>query len=400
MAAARPSLRVLVGVQDEGFNGIETYAEQIAAAGAAAGHEVTLLVTSEKVAKIVAARVDPSIRIRHLGLEAPGRVAKIAGRLWDGVAMRRLVRAVRRGLADETERYDIAHLNRPVLASAVRAVADRVVVGAWFYPHAPLTRVVHTWEHNRGPLLRRLVLAGKSLSYYRGDAAGFAAADRVAAPTTLLAEQLQRQGVPAEWCPPPVQVVSVSATRPTEREAGVVRLVSVSGDLTHPRKNLQDTLAAAARLARPGRRVVVEMIGRNPEALRASAGRLPAGVEVEFPGPLERTAVHRRVAVADALVLPSLYEEWGYVAVEALLLGTPVVTYPVYPFASMLEGGLGVVATGTRAEDLAQAIERVLEGACVGNLADAAAARYGADAIGRRLSTMWSETRSTACPPS
>jgi glycosyltransferase involved in cell wall biosynthesis len=386
MGAGGARLRVLIGVQDAGFNGIETYAEQVAVVGAAAGHEITLLVTSDAVADTVARRIDPGIRIEHLGLAPAGRAAAIAGRLWDGVAMRRLDDAVRRWVANRRERFDVAHLNRPVLARTIRPVADRVVVGAWFYPHQPATRVVETWRHNRGPVLRRLVLAGKSISYYRGDAAGYSAADCIAAPTTQLTEQLRGQRLPAEWCPPPVQVASGSpVTKPRD---GRLRLVSISGDLTHPRKNLRATLDAAGVIANGGRGVVVEMIGRNPEPLRRYAGALPKGVEVIFPGPLERTIVHQHVRAADALVLPSLYEEWGYVAVEALLLGVPVVTFPVYPFSSMLSDGLGVVADAMTPDALARAIDAAVRDAR-DDLASAAAARYGAEAIGGRLSSLW-----------
>ena len=389
-------LRVLVGVQGEGLNGIDTYAEQVAGAAAATGHDVTLLVTSADVAHLVATRLDARIRVEHLGLATPSRARAIAGRLWHGVAMRRLEAGMRRALAGRSAEYDVAHLNHPALAEYARPAAAAVVVSAWFYPHAPVTRVVHAWAHNRGPLLKRAVLAAKSVSYYRGDARGFAAADRVVAPTRLLADQLRSRGVPAECCPPPVGVsIAAAAARP-RADSDAVRLVAVSGDLTHPRKNLGDALRAAASLARRGRRVSLEMIGRNGARLLAAAGPLPAGVEVSMPGALERTEVHRRVAAADALLLPSLYEEWGYVAVEALLLGTPVVTYPVYPFESMLEGGLGVVAHGVGTEALAAAIERVMAGECGPGLAAAAARRYGAEAVGGRLSEIWRATRGTA----
>jgi glycosyltransferase involved in cell wall biosynthesis len=396
-SAPGAALRVLVGVQGEGLNGIDTYAEQVAAAAVAAGHDVTLLVTSPEVARLVAGRLDGRVRVEDMGLEAPGRARRIAGRLWHGVAMRRLERGMRRALAGRRGEFDVAHLNHPALAGHARPAATAVVVSAWFYPHAPVTRVAHAWAHNRGPFLKRAVLAAKSVSYYLGDARGFAAADVVVAPTRLLAEQLRSRGVRAECCPPPVEIAAAAATRPA-RGADVVRLVSVSGDLTHPRKNLRDALDAAGRLARrSGRRVSLEMIGRNGEALRSSAGALPGSVELTFPGALERTEVHSRVAAADALLLPSLYEEWGYVAVEALLLGTPVVTYPVYPFASMLDGGLGVVASEMGPEALAAAIERVLAGACRPDVASAAAERYGAASVGGRLSEIWRAVSDEAC---
>jgi glycosyltransferase involved in cell wall biosynthesis len=391
-----PRLRVLVALQGDGMNGIDTYAEQIALAGDAAGHDVTLLVTGPDVAHTVRTRLPASIHIEHIGLAAPGRLQAVMGRLWDSVAMRRLARALRRALRGRPRTYDVAHVNRPVLARELRGVARTVVVSAWFYPHAPIRRVFSAWEHNRGPFARRAVLAGKSVSYYLGDARGFSDADRVVAPTPLLADQLRTRGFAAEVCPPPVQVDAGGAGPNDGEPSGeAIRLVSVCGDLTHPRKNMEEALDAAALLARPGRRVMYEIIGRNPDQLALKAKELPDSVQVLFPGPLGRAELHRRVRAAHVLVLPSLYEEWGYVAVEALLLGTPVATYPVYPVASMLADGLGAVAAGMQPAELARAIERALVMTRGKELAQGAALRYGAHAVGARLSRIWCDTRGT-----
>lgn len=93
---------------------------------------------------------------------------------------------------------------------------------------------------------------------------------------------------------------------------------------------------------------------------------------------------------ADVFVLPSLYEEWGYVAVESILSGTPVATYPVYPFSDMLAGGLGVVAMELRVNALCDAIER---GAATGlrgsALSQAGQERFGSAAVGERLGRIW-----------
>jgi glycosyltransferase involved in cell wall biosynthesis len=135
--------------------------------------------------------------------------------------------------------------------------------------------------------------------------------------------------------------------------------------------------------------VRLELIGRHQEALRGEVANLPASAELVSSGPQPPAEVHRRMSEADLLVLPSLFEEWGYVAVEALLLGTPVVTYPVYPFPWMLDGGLGVVAEQQTPESLAFAIERALSGACLPDLAQAALSRFGPEAAGVKLAEAW-----------
>jgi glycosyltransferase involved in cell wall biosynthesis len=98
---------------------------------------------------------------------------------------------------------------------------------------------------------------------------------------------------------------------------------------------------------------------------------------------------------AHAFLLPSLYEEWGYVAVESILSGTPVVAYPVYPFADMLAGGLGAVAGAMTVTAFAAAVATVVDGTGVTSrgpaLAAAGARRFGPAAVGARLTTIWDE---------
>jgi hypothetical protein len=55
-------LRILVGVQGGGFNGIDAYAEQVAAAGALTGAEVTLVASTSTAAEAVRARLDGRTR--------------------------------------------------------------------------------------------------------------------------------------------------------------------------------------------------------------------------------------------------------------------------------------------------------------------------------------------------
>jgi len=102
--------------------------------------------------------------------------------------------------------------------------------------------------------------------------------------------------------------------------------------------------------------------------------------------------VHARFREADIFVTSSLYEEWGYAAVEALLCGTPVVAYPVYPFPQLLRDGLGIVAQEVSSRSLAQAIESAANGGVRPDLALAAAERFGVPAISRQITRIWTES--------
>jgi glycosyltransferase involved in cell wall biosynthesis len=242
-----------------------------------------------------------------------------------------------------------------------------------------------------GNLPRRIALASKSVSFYLGDERGYRESDCVVACTDLLARQLRSQGIRAVACPPPVRLLAPQAEGPRRRhDPSRVELLVCGGNLALPRKNLRHAVEALRFLARPGREVTLSAIGHNPEGLLDAARGLPQSARVVALGPMRAHEVHAKMREVDAFLFPSLFEEWGYAAVEALVSGTPVVAYPVYPFRDMLSGGLGVVATQARPRSLADAVERVLAGECAEDLAEQAAGRFGIDAVGRRLARLWS----------
>lgn len=124
------------------------------------------------------------------------------------------------------------------------------------------------------------------------------------------------------------------------------------------RKGLSDAVAAMAALSRPAGLLVV---GPGPlGALQAEAARLGIAGRVHAVGPVEDTAPYYRIA--QALVLPSLYETDALVAWEALASGVPVVAAPFAGSEAWLRGGVtGFAARG--AEAIAGALDRLLDNA-------------------------------------
>ena len=381
---------VLVGVTAGGLNGIDTYAEQVAAAWALAGCETTLLATTSAARAELARRLAPyAIRVVDIGLTPAGPIRTSLERIWPGLAISRIERAMQKKLSGF--KFDVAHLNHPALALAVRPSAARVIAAAWFYPHDSRRRIVETWHHTGGRFPSSLIFAAKSVSHYMNDQRGFEKVDMVLAPTTLLARQLSDRGIASVVCPPPVSLAyraqgadGLHAVAPDREE---ICVVMCSADLGHPRKNLQVGLSAIGELAtRLGeRRIRVEIIGRNPTALAGAVARLPRNVRVGFLGRLSPAHVQERLGHADALLLPSLFEEWGYVAIEALLCGAPVVTLPVYPFHELLAGGFGQTARDHSVAALAEALGQVLSHGRPPGMAESAAARFGVEAASARL---------------
>lgn len=136
----------------------------------------------------------------------------------------------------------------------------------------------------------------------------------------------------------------------------------------HPKKGVEHLLRAAARLWREGRRFRLAIAGgadaHAPEyegAMRALAHELGIGDRAAFLGLVvgsEKTALMRSARV---MVLPTSQENWGFVPIESLALGRPVVTTKGVDIWPELENSGGALIVGQNAEEIAGAIRRLIE---------------------------------------
>ena len=115
---------------------------------------------------------------------------------------------------------------------------------------------------------------------------------------------------------------------------------------------LEATPAVAALT--PGVRVVIAGRGGKADELERLADRLELGSTATFTGWLPENDLHALVAAADIAVVPSLYEPFGLVALEAAALGTPVVVARTGGLAEIAAGGR-VAATFTAGDPVALA---------------------------------------------
>lgn len=128
-----------------------------------------------------------------------------------------------------------------------------------------------------------------------------------------------------------------------------------------PNKNIDGVLDAWARYdAEPD--VVLRICGLGRDARAAAekrVGKLGIAERVELLGWLTEAEFESVFAGAAAIVFPSDFEGFGLPAVEALLLGIPVVI-STDPALLEVSGGHAVVAADDRPETLATAIGRAL----------------------------------------
>ncbi len=155
-------------------------------------------------------------------------------------------------------------------------------------------------------------------------------------------------------------------------------LLVFAGRLVHE-KGLQELIKALPLLRDelPGVRLVVAGTGRQLADQQDRAARYGVADLITWAGFLENADLTELFAAADRVVVPSLYEPFGLVALEAQLAGTPVAVSDTGGLAELVEPGrTGLRFAPESPAAIADAVRQVL--------ADPAAARRWAAAAQRR----------------
>jgi D-inositol-3-phosphate glycosyltransferase len=134
-----------------------------------------------------------------------------------------------------------------------------------------------------------------------------------------------------------------------------------------PIKGLETLLEAMTRLPGPARLLVVggdqdEPENGHGEWLRARVLALGLGDRVRFLGPQRQDRLPLFYAAAEATVMPSHYESFGMVALEAMACGTPVVASRVGGLRTTVrDGATGYLVPEGDAAALAERLRILLE---------------------------------------
>lgn len=289
--------------------------------------------------------------------------------------------------------YDLLHIHAVFSASALFSCLSALVAGrpyvltphgsldAWSLGQAGWKKRPYLW------LMRPLLARAKALH---------AASDKEA--RCLAALNL---GCPVRVAPLAVDLpddVSGHVSRRAPEPAAAPVLLFLAR--LHPVKALPVLLEALALLKTQGAACRLDIAGDGKPGYRAGlearVRELGLTDRVRFLGFVEGEAKARAFAGADLFVLPSLQENFGLAAVEALGHGLPVVLSDQVPLGpAVLEHGAGEVARAGSAQALAEAVTRLLDPerrAEAGRKARALARNsFGREALRRNIAALYAE---------
>ena len=356
-----PSLTALGG-------GIELYCRQVVGTVARFWPDAALTAAlSRESALAKPALLDPGVRSRL-------RVVGTSSEMWLPRRVEMVARTIQSALAARPTLVVCGHVNYASLAYVIAKTASA--------PLVVLTYGIDAWNV-RGA----------------GERRALAAADLTISISSFTAAQLLRT-LPLDPARLAVVPNAVDTTRFSPREPSPAVAARLR-HLAHPRlltvarldasegyKGVDQVIRAIARLpSRPSYLVVGE--GSDLPRLRELATRL--GVAVEFYGHAAEEDLADLYRACDLFVMPSRNEGFGYVFIEAMACGLPVVAGRVDGSVDALDGGrLGTLVDPFDVDQLARAIE---EQVALGSTSPARAAerhaeieaRFGAATFERKL---------------
>ncbi|MEV0807598.1 glycosyltransferase family 4 protein [Micromonospora sp. NPDC050200] len=337
--------------------GLGRHVHALSVALAAAGHEVTVVTRHAEGAPLE--EYADGVRILRAA-EDPVTFPLATGSLlaWTMAFNHTLTRAALR--ATESGTYDVIHAHDWLVAHTAITLREHLDV--------PLVSTIHATEAGRhqGWLPEEMNRTIHGVEQWLTGESG-----RVIACSGYMRDQVTRLfEVPAgrvdvvpngvddrAWHARPRAVASARA-----RFAGDGPLVGYAGRLVYE-KGVQHLVHAVPYLRgrHPGLRVVIAGDGPYREELVDQTRRLDLGDTVRFAGFLDATQLPAVLAATDATVVPSMYEPFGMVALEAAAAGAPLAVASTGGLAEIVEPGVtGVTFPHSDPDALAGAVDQLL----------------------------------------
>jgi glycogen(starch) synthase len=373
--------------------GLGRHVHALATSLAAAGHQVTVVTRHSPDAPLE--EIQDGVRIVRAPEDPPNFPLATSTLLaWTMAFNHSLTRA---GLhAAATDTYDVIHAHDWLVTHTAVTLRDHLGI--------PLIATIHATEAGRhqGWLPQDMNKTIHSVEWWLGHEAS-----RVIACSAYMSWEISRllelpsshidvipNGVDApNW---EADAPAIAAAR--ARFAGEGPLLGFAGRLVYE-KGVQHLIHALPELRyhHPGLRVVIAGDGPHKPELQSEIHRLKLDRAVSFAGFIGAD-LPATFAATDAVVVPSIYEPFGMVALEAAAAGAPLAVASTGGLAEIIESGItGVTFPAKDPDALAGAVSTLLTDATgARRMADQARTmvqtRYGWAAIAASTAAAYADT--------
>jgi glycosyltransferase involved in cell wall biosynthesis len=236
--------------------------------------------------------------------------------------------------ADLNGYIDVLHFT---LASASVLFNNEFITTAWL----PLSTIDMIKLHPKLLKFPKNILANIALLEYNiMEFKSFRKASKIICLTESAFKKMSKAyPTKAVLVPPPIEICKepkkdYSSTKPS--------ILFVSRDLSYPRKNLKTLLLALKLLVSKGvKNFKLILVGDNLGSLSPLVNSLrKAGIEVILYGRMPRKKLLKLYRQVDIFVSPNIYEEVGYVTLEAVGAGLPIIASDIPPFRDLVKNGV------------------------------------------------------------
>jgi glycosyltransferase involved in cell wall biosynthesis len=343
-------LRICLIASVGGSSGIETYTKELFSALKMRGHYVKVCATDPGVFG-----EDNTIKIPPQQWKSRLRIA-LEYPLIPYTARHRS-HMIHNIIKNSREDFDILHFTLPEFAYVFNEDTP-IISTAWFYPNDFFKRLRIMLPFTPPNLVYKIVYLIDQIKYYLTDQVAFRKSSYVLAVNKKLQRQLSKQGYKCVHVPPGISINS----KIPQKEEDELNLFFAANDLGDKRKGLiyllkaMELIASKNMLNRP---ILLRLVGNYNENTLLLIQKFALMEKITLHGFISRDEYLKLLSQSDVFVFPSLYEEWGYVVLEALALGVPVVAFDISTMEEIVTKNVGILVPKKDHKLLAQAIVKL-----------------------------------------
>lgn len=279
---------------------------------------------------------------------------------------RSVSQAVANGIKKIKEPPDIVHLELPYLGySYPKNKEEKLVIRGWYYPPNLYPRLLTMWGVGPRRFVERLLFMIRQYWYYQSERFAFSKAEAIITLTPQLSTGLQKWAF-SNWIPREVAIswipwgtkIQIPTTRGGEK---IVKIGAVAYDLENPRKGILLLLQACKQLKDSPAAIPyqLELVGKSTSWLVEQIRNAGLKNQVRLLGQLSHAQVLRSYRRWDIFVMPSLFEELGLVAIEAMAAGLSGVGWDIEGLKASW-GKTGILLPKGDVKSLAKTLQKLI----------------------------------------